>query len=57
MFNRTLEFFYVAMIWLTEFELVIAQATSSNFKYIGQLKEQARYWQREQRLFELRSEQ
>lgn len=50
-----LHYFYSAMIWLTEFELAIAQATSANFKCIGQLKEDVRYWQREQRLFELRS--
>jgi hypothetical protein len=55
MFNRILAGFYAAMLWLTEFELTIAQATSSNFKYIGRLKEDVRYWQREQRLFELRS--
>lgn len=52
-----LKFFYAAMLWLTEYELAIAEATSSNFKYIGRLKEDVRYWQREQRLFELRSEQ
>jgi hypothetical protein len=56
MVNRTLQGFYAAMLWLTEFELAIAQATSTNFKYIGRLKEDVRYWQREQRLFELRSE-
>lgn len=50
-----LRYFYVAMVWLTEFELAIAEATSTNFKYIGQLKEDVRYWHREQRLFELRS--
>lgn len=49
-----LHYFYSAMIWLTEFELAIAQATSTNFKYLGRLREDARYWQREQRLFELR---
>lgn len=53
--NNILKFFYAAMLWLTEFELTIAQATSTNFKYIGRLKEDVRYWQREQRLFELRS--
>lgn len=46
--------FYAAMLWLTAFELAIAEATSTNFKYIGQLKEDVRYWHREQRLFELR---
>lgn len=46
--------FYAAMLWLTEFELAIAEATSTNFKYIGRLKEDVRHWHREQRLFELR---
>ncbi len=50
-----LRYFYSAMIWLTEFELAIAETTSTNFKYIGQLKDDVRCWHREQRLFELRS--
>jgi hypothetical protein len=47
--------FYATILWLVEFELVIVQAASTNFSHIGRLKEDVRYWQREQRLFELRS--
>lgn len=47
--------FYRLMIWLSEYELVIAEATSSNFNYVMRCRESVRHWQKEHRLFELRS--
>ena len=51
--TRILKWFYAAMLWATAYELHIAQATSSNFKYLGKLKADLRYWQGEQRKFEM----
>lgn len=51
--THILKWFYAAMLWATEYELHIAQATSSNFKYLGKLKADLRYWQGEQRKFEM----
>lgn len=53
--TRILTWFYAAMLWLTEFELAVAEASSSNFKYIGRLKADVWHWRTEQRRFELRS--
>lgn len=46
--------FYVAMVWFSEYERVIAEATSRNFNYVMRCREDARKWQKERRLFELR---
>lgn len=53
--TRLLDWFYRAMIWLTEYELAIATATSSNFNYLCRLKADAWHWRTEQRRHELRS--
>lgn len=47
--------FYTVMVWLSEYELAIAEATSSNFNYVLRCREDVRKWQKERRLFELRS--
>lgn len=50
-----LRWFYQTMLFLSNFESSIAEATSSNFNYVMHCRERMRYWQREHRLFELRS--
>jgi hypothetical protein len=50
-----LSWFYRAMVVLSEYELAIAEATSSNFNYVMRCREDLRSWQKELRLFELRS--
>lgn len=49
-----LKLFYAAMIWLSCFESAIAEATSRNFNYVMACRERVRYWQREQRISEMR---
>ena len=48
-----LKAFYTVMLWLSQFEEAIAEATSSNFNYIMHCRERVRYWTRERRLWEL----
>ncbi len=52
--TTVLTWFYRVMIWLSEYEQAIAEATSSNFNYCMGCRERVRYWHREQRLFEMR---
>lgn len=48
-----LKWFYTAMLWLSCFESAVSEATSRNFNYVMNCRERVRYWQCEQRKFEL----
>lgn len=50
-----LKYFYAVMLWLTEFELAVAEEYSSNFSYLCRLKDDVWHWRTEQRKFQLRS--
>ena len=53
--NRLVELTCRGMLWLSEFELAIAQKYSTNFNHHYQCacKERVRYWQKEVRLVEV----
>lgn len=51
--NRLIEATCRAMLWLSEFELAIAQKYSTNFNYQCTCKERVRYWEKEVRLMEV----
>lgn len=51
--NRLVELTCRGMLWLSEFELAIAQKYSTNFKYMTNCKERVHYWQKEVRLVEV----
>lgn len=53
---RTLTWFYRAMAALSELELAIAEASTTNFNYLMNCRDRARHWQKELKLFELRSQ-
>jgi hypothetical protein len=42
-----MKYFYQVMVWLSEFDLAIAEATSTNTRYIHRLSELLSYWQGE----------
>lgn len=46
-------YFNRVMLFLSEMEYYIAEATSSNFTYICNARERARYWAKEVRLTEI----
>jgi NAD(P)H-dependent flavin oxidoreductase YrpB (nitropropane dioxygenase family) len=48
LFNRLPGAVIAAMLWLTRFELAIAESSSSNVGYIRRLREDERRWMVEQ---------
>lgn len=47
-----LRVFYTFMLWATQFELTIAEHTSTNHRYVSHCRERLRYWQHEEWLYE-----